>query len=168
MKLVKSILVVALLAVCSVSMAQQKFGVVSAQEIMIKMPEMDSVRVKLEAIEASLIADMEATQKEYQNKVQEYQKIQSTLSATMREQREKDIQSLLGRMQEFEQVAQREMQEQQTLLMAPVQKRLLDAITKVGKDNGFVFIFDKSSALFTSESLVTDATLMVTVELGIK
>lgn len=169
MKLIKSILIVALVAVSSVTaMAQQKFGVVSAQEVMLKMPEMDSVKIKMDKIQQSLISDMEATEKEYTSKVQDFQKNASAYSETMRAQKEKEIQSIMQRMQEFERVAQQEIQEQQQILMAPVQKRLLDAIQKVGKDGGFVFVFDKQSALYTSETLVTDVTVLVQTQLGIK
>lgn len=169
MKLTKSILIVALVALTSVTAhAQQKFGVVSAQEVMLKMPEMDSVKIKLEKIEQSLVADMEATQKEFTTKSQDLQKNSASYSETMRAQKEKEIQSIYQRMQEFQQVAEREMQEQQQLLMTPVQKRLQDAIAKVGKDGGFVFIFDKQVAYYASESLVVDVTALVQTALGIK
>lgn len=171
MKLIKSILIVALVAVSSVSaVAQQqlKFGVVAAQELLTQMPEMDSVQTKMENIRQALISDMENIQKEYTTKLQDFQKNASTYSETMRAQKEKDIQSIMQRLEEFQGVAQQEVQEQQQVLMAPVQKRLLDAIQKVGKDGGFVFVFDKLSPLYVSETLVVDVTALVKTELGIK
>lgn len=168
MKLIKSILVVAFVALSSFASAQQKFGVINAQDVLMKMPEMDSVKIKMEKIQQSLVSDMEATEREYTKKVQDFQKNAATYSPTIREQKEKDIQSIVTRMQEFEQVAQREMQEQQQLLMAPVQKRLLEAINQVGKENACVFVFDKNSALYVSETLTVDVTALVMTQLGIK
>ncbi len=167
MKLVKSILIVAMVVISSATFAQ-KFGVLSVQEVMMKMPEVEEDKKKLEEIQASLVADMEVIQKEYQTKFQEYQKNLNTYSATMREQKEKDLQSLANRMQEFEQVASQELQEQQQLLYAPVQQKLTDAITKVGKDNGFTFIFNKQMPLYVSETEVADVTSLVEAALGIK
>lgn len=168
MKFVKSILIVVLVAMSSASFAQQKFGVISSQEILMKMPEMDSIQNQLEQIRVALVADMEATDKEYQAKVQEYQKNQATYSDIMREQKEKDIQSLMTRMQQFQQTAQTELSQQQQRLLAPVQEKVMNAITKVGKDNSFLFIFEKQAQLYVSETLVTDVTALVMTELGIK
>ncbi len=168
MKFVKSILIVVLVAMSSASFAQQKFGVISSQELMMKMPEMDSIQNQLEEIRVALVADMEATDKEYQAKVQEYQKNYSTYSDIMREQKEKDIQSLQTRMQQFSQTAQTELSQQQQRLLAPVQEKVMNAITKVGKDNSFLFIFEKQQPLYVSEALVTDVTALVMTELGIK
>lgn len=168
MKTIKLFLVVALVAMSSTLFAQQKFGVVAAQELLLKMPELDSVKIKLDKVQQDLTEQMQATEKEYTTKMQDLQKNVANYSAAIREQKEKDIYSIQQRMEEFQQVAQREMQEQQQVLMAPVQKRLVDAITKVGKDSGFTFIFDKATALYTSESLVTDVTTMVSTELKLK
>ncbi len=167
MKFLKSLLIVALFVVSSSAMAQQKFGVVSAQEILMQMPELDSVQTELQKVEQRLISDMEASQKEYTAKIQEYQQNLDSYTKTMREQKEKDLQSMNARMQEFQGVAQQEMQEQQQILMKPIQEKLMNAIKKVGIDNNFVFVFDKASALYISETQVVDATALVKAELGI-
>lgn len=168
MKLVKSLFIVMLVAMSTASFAQQKFGVVTASEIMVKMPEMDSIQNALEQIRLSLVADMEATEKEYNTKLQEYQKNQASYSEVMREQKAKDIQSLVTRMEQFQQTANTELSQQQQNLLGPVQVKIMNAITKVGKDNGFTFIFDKQVPLYCSETLVTDVTTLVMAELGIK
>lgn len=168
MKTVKILLVALFLFGASSVFAQQKFAVVNAQEIMTAMPEFDSVKVKMDKIQQNLLDEMGANEKEYTTKVQDYTKNKDNYSDAIRAQKEKELQSLMQRIQEFEQVAQREVQEQNSKLMAPVQQKLIDAIKKVGKDNQFVFIFDKSSALYTSETLVTDATALVRTVLGLK
>ncbi len=167
MKATKFLLLIALFALSTSAMAQQKFGVVSTQDVISKMPEIDTVQQKLKEVEDGLIADMEATQKEYATKVQEFQDKAETYTQTMREQKQKDIQSLYTRIEEFRQVAQLEMQEQQQLLMTPVQEKLLAAITKVSKEQALLFVFEKQSPLYVSETEVVDITSMVLAELGI-
>ncbi len=167
MKFVKSIFIVMLFAISSMSFAQQKFGVTSAQEIMAKMPEGESIQKQLQDLSNSLVADMEATEKEYQAKVQDYQKNQASYSQVMREQKEKDLQIIVERMQQFQQTAQQELNNKQEELLAPVRTRIYEAITKVGNENGFTFIFDKAVPLYMSETLVTDVTSLVLTELGI-
>lgn len=168
MKSVKVLLAALMLFGASSAMAQQKFGVVNAQEVMTAMPEFDSMKVKMQQVEKQLGDEMEASQKEYTAKVQEYQKSKDNYSEAIRAQKEKEINSIMQRIQEFEQVAQREFQEQQEKQMAPIRQKLVDAITKVGNENSFVFIFERSSALFVSPTLVVDATPLVRAALGLK
>ena len=53
------------------------------------------------------------------------------------------------------------------MLMAPVMKKLEDAVKAVGKENGYAFIFDQAtgSMLFASDS--DDVTALVSAKLGI-
>ncbi|MEF9949960.1 MAG: OmpH family outer membrane protein [Mucinivorans sp.] len=168
MKTVKILFVALFMLGASSVFAQQKFAVVDAQQIMISMPEFDSVKVKMEKIQQDLMDEMQANEKEYTNKIQEYTKSKDNYSEAIRAQKEKEIQSLMTRIEEFQQVAQKEVQDQNEKLMAPVREKLVNAIKSVGKANEFVFIFDKNSALYTSETLVTDATTMVKTHLNLK
>lgn len=167
MKFIRTLLVVALLVVSSTAMAQQKFAVIDAASVFQSMPEQDSIQIKLQAVQQGLVADMQAMEQEYTTKVQDFQKNVESYTQTMREQKSSELESLYSRMEQFSAVAEKEMQEQQAILLTPVQTRLMDAIKKVGSDNNFVFIFDKSSALYVSDSQVVDATSLVKAELGI-
>ncbi len=168
MKSLKILSIIALLFISSTAIAQQKFGIVSTQQLLYSMPEIDSVNVKLKEAEAAIIADMQATEKEYTQKMQDFQKNAESYSQTMREQKENDLRELMLRMQEFQQVAQRSLAEKQQELMMPVQRRLVDAIQKVSKENDFVFVFDAGSAAYASQTLVVDITPMVMTELGLE
>lgn len=168
MKTVKIFLVALFLVSASTVFAQQKFGVVKANEILASMPEVDSVQKQMDKHKQSLIDDMAASEKEYTTKLQDYQKNKDTYSEAMRGQKEKEIQSLMDRLREFEQVASNDLQDKNAKLMAPITKKLFDAIQKIGKENGFTFIFDVSSALYTSETLVTNVDALVKAELKLK
>lgn len=168
MKTVKILLVALFLVSASTVFAQQKFAIVNAQEVMNAMPEVDSVKVKMDKIQQDLMDEMQANEKEYTNKLQDYTKNKDNYSEAIRAQKEKEIQSIIARIEEFGQVAQREVQDQNVKLMAPVQQKLLEAIKAVGKANDFVFIFDKNSALYVSETLVVDATPLVRTQLKLK
>lgn len=168
MKTVKILLVALFLVSASTVFAQQKFAIVNAQEVMNAMPEVDSVKVKMDKIQQDLMDEMQANEKEYTNKLQDYTKNKDNYSEAIRAQKEKEIQSIISRIEEFGQVAQREVQDQNAKLMAPVQQKLLEAIKAVGKANDFVFIFDKNSALYVSETLVVDATPLVRTQLNLK
>lgn len=168
MKKVKFLIVVALMVASTSVMAQQKIGIISSQELLMSMPEITSINTELQGISANLMADMEAMQKEYNQKLQEYEKNVSTYSQIMREQKEKDLQTLYVRIQDYQSVAQQEMSEQQTILMRPVQERLMNAINKVSADNSFAIVLDKTGAVYVSETLTQDITPLVMTELGVE
>ncbi len=168
MKKVKFLIVVALMVASTSVMAQQKIGIISSQELLMSMPEITSINTELQGISANLMADMEAMQKEYNQKLQEYEKNVSTYSQIMREQKEKDLQTLYVRIQDYQSVAQQEMSEQQAILMRPVQERLMNAINKVSADNSFAIVLDKTGAVYVSETLTQDITPLVMTELGIE
>ncbi len=167
MKFVKSIVLVALFLVSSAAVAQQKFGVISSQEVILSLPAIDTIQTELQKVEKELIEEMEAIEAEYTALVQDYQNKLTTYTQTMREQKEKDIQSLLDRRQSFSTTAQREMQEQQAIMMAPVQERVVNAIKEVSKEKGLVMVFEKQMPLYVSESEVLDITSLVKAKLGV-
>jgi len=52
--------------------------------------------------------------------------------------------------------------------MQPIEKKLMDAINAVGKENGYTFIIPDGSFPFISETQVVDVTAAVKAKLGIK
>lgn len=168
MKTVKILFVALFMLGASSVFAQQKFAVVDAQTILMAMPELDSVKVKVDKVQQELMEQMSANEKEYTTKIQDYQKNKDKYSETIRAQKEKELQSLTARIEEFQQVANKELQDKNQEFMTPVQQKLIDAIKYVGKQNDFVFVFDKNAALYVSETLVTDITSLVKAHLKLK
>ena len=71
------------------------------------------------------------------------------------------------RIQEFEQSIQKELAEQQQLLMAPIQKKALDTINALAKEAGYIYVFDKSTMLYIDETQSVDLTPAARKALGI-
>ncbi|MEG1607180.1 MAG: OmpH family outer membrane protein [Mucinivorans sp.] len=168
MKTIKFFAIAALMFVATTSYAQQKFGYVSAQEIISLMPERDSASVKLEAYSKDLQEMYVAMRTEIENKSQDYQKKSTTLSEVMRQQKEKEINQLTQSYQEFGQKAQQDMSNKEQELMAPIIKKFQEAVAKVGKAQGIVMVLDKASMLFVNEALAIDLTAPIKAELGLK
>jgi len=147
MKHFNKLFVIVLLAVFAGSASAQnfKFGHINAQELMLLMPDRDSALAKLEAYGKDLSEQIEAMQVEYNNKLNTYQSRQATWTAAILEQRQRELQELGQRVEEFQRTAQADFQNMQGVLMRPVIEKANNAITKVGKDNGFTYVFDISS-----------------------
>jgi len=52
--------------------------------------------------------------------------------------------------------------------MAPIQQKVMDTITKLAKDGGYVYVFDQPSLVYVNSSLSTDLTPAARTALGIK
>lgn len=141
----------------SVSTYAQKFGYINTQELLYSMPERDSVEIKLTAFSQELSEQLEAIQVEFNNKLQDLQKNQSTWSESVRQLKERDLQSLQERHGEFQQTAQQDMQKMQTELMTPVVQKAEEAIAKVSQENSLSGVFDISTgalAYYKGEGMV--------------
>lgn len=157
-----------LLAQFGVNGQELKFAHVNSQELIAAMPESDSAQKRLQAFEKDLTDQMEQLQVEINKKYQDYMQKRETLSPAVRETKEKEIQDLGQRFQEYQAAAQRDMRDLQTKLMQPILEKAHSAIKKVGEANGFIYVFDVSmgGVLYQSPKS-TDILPMVKKELGI-
>ncbi|GHT16245.1 membrane protein [Bacteroidia bacterium] len=152
-----------------VAQTTYKFGHINGQEVLFLMSERDSAQAKMMAYAKDLEEQVETMQVEYNNKLNSYQKQAKTWSDAIREQKEKELQEIGQRIQEFQATAQRELQEKQTEFLQPVIEKANAAIRKVGKDGGFTYIFDTSSGTvpYADPEQSTDIMPQVRKELNI-
>jgi len=167
----KLFLVMVMACICSSAVAQQnfKFGHINAQELIMMMPERDSASVRMENYGRELQDQIEAMQVEFNNKLNVYQQRHAEWSASILEMRQRELQELQVRIQEFQQTAQEDFQRMQQVLLRPVIDRANNAIEAVGKREGFIYIFDISSGsipFFNTEHSV-DVLPLVRQELNI-
>lgn len=167
-------LIKALVALCGVFMlssasaSAQKFGYVDAQQILMQMPDVDSLQSKLQAFFTDLNSQLEAMQVEYNKKLEEYQKSSATLSDAVKRDRERELQGLLQRIQEFQQQAQVDIQAKEQELTKPLMDKIEAAIAKVSKANSIVAVFNVNFLEYFDPSVLVDVTPLVKTELNIK
>lgn len=165
----KKIILCAVCAICGFTTANaQKFGHVNAEEIMQLMPELTKARADLEALAKTYEADLKSMQDEIQKKGEAYEKEQATLPANIKERREKELNEMMQKYQQTYQDNQQALNKEQQEKMQPIQKKVLDAITAVGQEGGYVYIMQVGSALYISSTLSTDVTAQVKAKLGLK
>jgi outer membrane protein len=146
MKHLSKILLLLFVAFSTTSFAQTfKFGHLNSQELVALMPERDSAVAKLEKYSADVSETMDAMQVEFNTKLNTYQQKQATWTAAVLEAKQKELQEMQARFEQIQQSSGQEYQQLQSLLFAPVFKKANDAIQKIGKDQGFTYIFDVSS-----------------------
>ena len=120
-------------------------------------------------------ADMEVINKALRRLQEELQKKQTELESLMKskapdatiEPKQKEFEDLYTRYQNFMQQAQKDIQQQQETLLAPIQQKLVNAIQAVGAEGGYAGILDAATLLYKGNN-IEDVSAKVKAKLGIK
>ena len=136
------------------SIAQNKFGYIDSQELLLIMPERKAAETEVQNFAKSLEAQLGSMTAEYQESVQEYQANESTYTDLVKQDKVAEITGLEQRIQTFQQNAQQSLQEKEQELLEPILSKARKAIEDVAKEGGFTYIFDKGqgSILYAKES----------------
>lgn len=167
----KKVLKLTLAVVCvmfSTSLFAQKIGRINSQDVVVNMAEFKEAQTQIEALAKDLQAQAETIQVEMNNKLQEYQKGAETMTDAVRQLKEKELNDLNTRLQEFNQVAQQELQKKEQELMEPIIKKANEAITEVAKAGGYTVIMESGSMVYFDEANVKDISPEVKAKLGVK
>jgi outer membrane protein len=136
------------------SIAQNKFGHIDSQELLLLMPERKSAESEVQNFAKSLESQLGSMTAEYQESVQEYQAKEASLTDLVKQDKIAEITGLEQRIQTFQQNAQKSLQEKEQELLEPILSKAREAIEDVATEGGFTYIFDKSqgSILYAKES----------------
>ena len=147
-----------------------KFGHINRNELIQAMPEFDSARVSLEKLNTELSNAMELLQVEYNNKAEAYLKESKNLTDLVRQTKEQELQDYQKRLTDFQTNAQTQLQEKQVALFTPITEKADKAIKDVGKENGFIYIFDLSQnqVIYYDETKSTNVMALAKGKLGLK
>jgi outer membrane protein len=147
-----------------------KFGHINSDELIQAMPEFDSATVKLEKFRQELVNALELMSVELNNKNDAYTKESKNLTDIVKQTKEQEIIDLNRRMQDFQAKAQEDLQNKQVELFQPIYTKVDKAIKDVGKENGFVYVFDvaKGSLLYFDEAKSINIMTLAKAKLGIK
>lgn len=166
----KFALVIMLMLPMGVFAQNLKFGHINAMEIISAMPEYTKAQNDLKALSDQLGKELQRTQEEFNKKYQEFMQTKDSLPANIAERRQKELEDMMQRQQQFQEKAQQDMEKAQNDLMAPIYKKLDDAIKSVGTSEGVVYIFDlaRTPIPYVNESQSANLNAKVKAQLGIK
>ena len=154
----KVILFAATAFVTVAGLAQPKFAHVNFSELVQLMPEADEARATMNASQKEASDTFQSMYDEYQSKLQAYQQNASKWTDAIRQSKESELQSIQQRLEEFNQSITQELQQQQQQLLAPIQQKAMEAVNKLAKEGGYVYVFDASSPLYVDPAQSTDLT----------
>ena len=162
----KKITFLALLSVLTLSsMAQNKFGHINAQEILLLMPETKKAEKELANFTKTLEAQLSSMGGEYENMMLNYQTNEATYTDLVKQDKVTEIKSLEQRIQSFQQNAQQSYQAKEQELLIPINKKLQDAIKEVSTEGNYTYIFTSEILHYASEN--NNIGLLVKKKLGL-
>lgn len=163
----KKILVL-LLILAPMSLFAQKFGYVNSPSIAQMMPEFTKAQKDLQTLQKQYADEYDRLRTELEKKGLEYEQVKDSLPASILQRREKDLQDLYTRLQQYEQESYQHLQQAQQTKLAEVNKILQDAIQAVGAEGGYICVFDIASGIpYISETLCENLDAKVKAKLGI-
>lgn len=147
----------------------QKFGHVNSENIIKVMPEWQQAQTDLQNLQKQFEDDLKRLEDEFTKKSEEYNAQQATLPDQIKERREKELQDLYTRMQQYYQESRTKLDQAGMEKQQAINEKILKAIKEIGAEGGYLYIFDVSSGIpFINETISVDVTDQVKAKLGIK
>lgn len=148
-----------------------KIAYINAEEVFAAMPELGGIETQLSEKQEQINKNGQALINEFNKKAEEFEAAAATASETIKQDQQKQLQSIQERYQLFIQNSQQELNQLQQQLLEPVNKKIADAIKEVGDANNYTYIFDvstmQSPIVYINPSAV-DITAEVKSKLGLK
>ena len=166
MKKMKNIILVAA-TLLSTAVFGQKLGHINSNELLLAMPERTSVENNIKKYAQDLESQLGTMTKEYQAKVQNYQAKESTMTDAIKQDKIKEITNLEERIAEFQQSAQKDLQQKEETLLKPIIDKAKKAIEEVAKENNYTYIFDSGVGVLLFQKDSDDIMPLVKKKLGL-
>ena len=165
----KIIMLLMLLLPMSMSMVGQeiKIAVVKTTEVLDAMPELNAMENELAALQKQYENMYTALTEEYQRKMTDYMAQEDSLMENIKTMRIQEIDGLRDRIDNFQQVANQDINKKQEELLIPIYDKVKNAVNQVGEENGYTCIVSPEVLLYYGKSVI-DVTDKVKAKLGLK
>ncbi|MCE5206021.1 MAG: OmpH family outer membrane protein [Porphyromonadaceae bacterium] len=142
---------------------------VNTSELLKQFPEKEAATQQLIALSDNYKKELELMQNEYNKKYSDYITYQSSLAENIKLRRMQELTELENRMQQFMELAQKDIENQEKVLLEPLRQKISQAIHAVGIEQRYTVIYDLDNPgiAFVSPSAV-DANPYVKQKLGIR
>lgn len=163
-------IVACMLAFGGTAMAQKnvKLGHINSNDLMQIMPGRDSAQAVLQAEVTELENTLKSMQAEAEKRYNDYVANQAGWTELIRQTKQREIQDMAARIEEFQKNAQEQLQNREAELLKPIIDRAKKAIEDVAKEGGYTYIFDAGTAALLFDEGGDDIMPLVKKKLGLK
>jgi len=124
--------------------AQVKIGHINTDELVMAMPETDSINKILKDLSDHYQKLGEELKVKYNQELEVYNQNLATYKPMEKKLKEEELYDMQNRIQRFATESQQDYANQQQTLFAPVLKKAQDAITQVADESGFTYVIDSA------------------------
>ena len=163
----KKILIL-LLVMAPLSLFAQKFGYVNMHSIAQVMPEFTKAQNELQTLRKQYSDEFDRLQTEFEKKRLEFEQLKDSLPTNILQRRERELQDIYIRLQQYDQEIYQNLLQAENTKSAEVKNILQNAIQEVGREGGYICVFDIASGIpYISETLCDNLDAKVKAKLGI-
>lgn len=163
----KIAVVVIMVVISSFTANAQKIAHINLDSLISIMPETKTATQSVQDYAKQLEQQVTAMQTELQTKYEDYQSKQKDLPELVKASKEKELNDLNQRIQDFQQQAQTDYQKKSAELSKPVYEKAKKAIDQVAKDNGYKYVLDTSTGIVIYNEPADDIFALAVKKLGI-
>ena len=160
------LMIIGIVGLSSTTQAQIKIGYVSADEIIVAMPEAAKVDTQLNQYQQALYLNAQEQQTAFNDAVAKFYKDSLTMTASVKEVKRSELQKQVSELSGAEQRIQQQFEQKRQELSLPIQRKLQQAIQDVAKENGYTYVFPREALLVAPPG--DDIAALVKKKLGIK
>jgi len=162
-------LFVVMVSFMGTSMAQKavKLGHVNSADLMQIMPGREEAQATLQKEVDELQTTLKNMQNELEQRYNDYVGKKDQLSDLIRQTKERELQDMGNRIQEFQENAEKKLQDRQQEVLKPIIDKAKKAIEDVAKENGYTYIFDTSVGALLYQQDSDDILPLVKKKLGL-
>lgn len=149
-KVILTLCMVAMIAVAETQAqtATLKIGYTSADAILGALPEAKKIETDLKAFQGQLVGEGQKMQEELKKKYADYQANADKWAPSIRETKEKELQTMQQSLQEYEQKVGQDIEKKRSELLQPVYNKIQGGIDEIAKAEGFTFILSSDASGF--------------------
>ncbi|MDO5665303.1 MAG: OmpH family outer membrane protein [Bacteroidia bacterium] len=153
----------------SAQITQVTVAYVNTTDLLNAIPAKEVATQKLIALSENYKKELELMQNEYNKKYSDYITYQGSLAENIKLRRMQELTELENKMQQFMQLAQKDIEQQEKIMLEPLKKQISDAIRQVGIEQNYTVIYDLANpgVAFVTPSAV-DANPLVRAKLRAK
>lgn len=168
-KLFTALIVFATFMCISTLNAQNSIAYVNTIDIISSMPDKISATERLNTLSNNYKEELKIMQNEYNKKYSDFITYQGSLAESIKLRRMQELTDLENRIQNFTNLAQKDIEEHEQQLLEPIKLKVNDAIKDVGVEQNYTVIYDLDNPgiLFVSPNAI-DANELVKSKLGIR
>ncbi len=160
------IALVGLFALEGFAQSNQKFAYANTDSIAMALPEFKQKQKELQDYGQQLNKELETMQKDFQAKLEAYQKNESAWIPEVLSQKQKELQQLDQNLKEFDQNSRVNISKKEQELLQPLFTKVTSAIEKVAKEKGYTHVLPGNVFLYKNEK--HDLTSSVIKKLTVK